>query len=85
MIANHSKERSDNRQFSMRVLLQVQTERRTFFHGHTFTGSALGCAAALAALAELSSPEFLHRLQTETIPEFWRALERLWVNCAAKP
>lgn len=25
-------------------------EARTFFHGHTFTGNALGCAAALASL-----------------------------------
>ncbi|HMC11180.1 MAG TPA: adenylate/guanylate cyclase domain-containing protein, partial [Pirellulaceae bacterium] len=31
VIANHSKEGSENKQFSMRVLLQVQTERRTFF------------------------------------------------------
>lgn len=26
------------------------TENRTFFHGHTYTGNALGCAAALASL-----------------------------------
>lgn len=26
------------------------SEGRTFFHGHTFTGNALGCAAALATL-----------------------------------
>ena len=25
-------------------------DRRTFFHGHTFTGSALGCAAALGGI-----------------------------------
>jgi adenylate cyclase len=31
VVANHSREGSDNRQFSMRVLLQVQAERRTFF------------------------------------------------------
>ena len=59
------------------AFIGTYAERRTFFHGHTFTGSALGCAAALAALAELSSPEFLHKLQTVTIPEFWRALEPL--------
>lgn len=26
-------------------------EKRTFYHGHTYTGNALGCAAALASLA----------------------------------
>jgi len=26
------------------------TENRTFFHGHTYTGNALGCAAGLASL-----------------------------------
>lgn len=29
---------------------QSQSERRTFFHGHTFSGHPLGCAAALANL-----------------------------------
>lgn len=53
------------------------SERRTFFHGHTFTGSALGCAAALAALDELSRPGFLERVRLETIPHFWRVLENL--------
>lgn len=51
-------------------------ERKTFFHGHTFTGSALGCAAALAVLDELT-PEFLAKLREETVPAFWRALEPL--------
>jgi len=53
------------------------SERRTFFHGHTFTGSALGCAAALAALKELSAPGFLDRVREETIPHLWKALEPL--------
>ncbi|MCZ7648751.1 MAG: adenosylmethionine--8-amino-7-oxononanoate transaminase [Planctomycetota bacterium] len=52
-------------------------ERKTFFHGHTFTGSALGCAAALAALEILGEPEFQRRLREETIPAFWRMLEPL--------
>ena len=52
-------------------------ERKTFFHGHTFTGSALGCAAALAALEQLTAPGFLEKLRAETIPAFWRALEGL--------
>lgn len=52
-------------------------ERKTFFHGHTFTGSALGCAAALAALESLCDGNFLPRLRGAAIPEFWRALEGL--------
>jgi len=53
--------------------------RRTFFHGHTFTGSALGCAAALAALDIFAENDqaFLKRLRAETIPAFWRMLEPL--------
>jgi adenylate cyclase len=31
VVASHSRQGNDNEQFSMRVLLQVQTERRTFF------------------------------------------------------
>jgi adenylate cyclase len=31
VVASHSRQGSDNRQFSMRVLMQVQTEQRTFF------------------------------------------------------
>ena len=53
------------------------SDRRTFFHGHTFTGSALGCAAALAALDIISNPDFLRHLRDETIPAFWRMLEPL--------
>jgi len=52
-------------------------ERKTFFHGHTFTGSALGCAAALAALDELTKPGFLETLRAETIPTFWAMLDAL--------
>ncbi|HYG75498.1 MAG TPA: adenosylmethionine--8-amino-7-oxononanoate transaminase [Planctomycetota bacterium] len=52
-------------------------ERKTFFHGHTFTGSALGCAAALAALDVIASGDFLQTLRDVTIPAFWRALEPL--------
>ena len=34
-------------------------EFRTFFHGHTFTGNALSCAAAQASLALCRKPAFL--------------------------
>ena len=37
-------------------------ERRTFFHGHTFTGNPLGCAAALAAIGIFRKERVLQRL-----------------------
>jgi len=36
---------------------------RTFFHGHTFTGNPLGCAAAIASLEVFEREETLLRLQ----------------------
>lgn len=35
------------------------TEGRTFFHGHTYTGNALGCAASLASLKLFEEREVL--------------------------
>lgn len=37
-------------------------ERRTFFHGHTYTGNALGCAAALASLRLFDSANLIERI-----------------------
>ena len=37
-------------------------ERKTFFHGHTYTGNPLGCAAALASLDLFESEGVLARL-----------------------
>ena len=62
------------------AFLGSYAQQRTFFHGHTFTGSALGCAAALAALDELSAESFLATLNKQTIPAFWRSLDRLRSN-----
>lgn len=59
------------------AFLGAYSERKTFFHGHTFTGSALGCAAALAALETIGSPAFLKTLCEQTIPALWSALEPL--------
>ncbi|OGG52132.1 MAG: adenosylmethionine--8-amino-7-oxononanoate transaminase [Candidatus Handelsmanbacteria bacterium RIFCSPLOWO2_12_FULL_64_10] len=47
-----------------RAFLGDYAERRTFFHGHTYTGNPLGCAAALANI------ELLQR------PGFWQELDR---------
>ncbi|MGH2955153.1 MAG: adenosylmethionine--8-amino-7-oxononanoate transaminase [Solirubrobacterales bacterium] len=38
-------------------------EPRTFFHGHTFTGNPLGCAAALANLELFAREDTLLRMQ----------------------
>jgi adenosylmethionine-8-amino-7-oxononanoate aminotransferase len=37
-------------------------ERKTFFHGHTYTGNPLGCAAALASLELFASERVLERV-----------------------
>jgi adenosylmethionine---8-amino-7-oxononanoate aminotransferase len=47
-----------------RAFLGRYSEYRHFFHGHTYTGNALGCAAALATLELLRSERLV-----ETVPE----------------
>jgi adenosylmethionine-8-amino-7-oxononanoate aminotransferase len=50
-------------------------EFKTFFHGHTYTGNPLACAAALATLEIFERERTLDRVQ-ETIAAFASALER---------
>ena len=51
---------------------------RTFYHGHSYSGNQLGCAAALASLDLLADPKFPATLETsirkltELGSRFWR-------------
>jgi adenosylmethionine-8-amino-7-oxononanoate transaminase len=46
-----------------RAFLGTFESCRTFYHGHTFTGNQLGCAAALANLGLMEKPKFLKEIQ----------------------
>lgn len=52
-------------------------ERKTFFHGHTYTGNPLGCAAALASLDLFRSERVLDRLSARITQLSARLAERI--------
>jgi len=60
--------------------LGAPEEQRTFFHGHTYTGNPLACAAALANLDVFESERTIERLQ----PKIRLLAERL-ADIAAMP
>ena len=47
------------------AFLGAPSEGRTFFHGHTYTGNALGCAAALASLELFDSNNLLSNINAQ--------------------
>lgn len=51
-------------------------ELRTFFHGHTYTGNPLACAAAIATLEVFESEQTIERIQPK-ITRLWSWLREL--------
>lgn len=55
-------------------------EKKTFFHGHSYTGNQLGCAAALANLRVFDDEQVLERVQERAA-----LLQKLLEPLAAEP
>jgi adenosylmethionine-8-amino-7-oxononanoate aminotransferase len=58
-------------------------EFRTFFHGHTYTGNPLACAAALATLDVFREERTLERLQSK-IDLLGQLLQPVWAHPAVR-
>jgi adenosylmethionine-8-amino-7-oxononanoate aminotransferase len=56
--------------------LGEHVEFKTFFHGHTYTGNPLACAAAIATLEIFEAERTLEALQPK-IDLLWRSLDEL--------
>lgn len=52
-------------------------DQKTFFHGHTYTGNPLACAAALANLEIFKKEKTLYNLQPK-ISQLTAELQKLW-------
>jgi len=67
---------------SQRIFDAFLAERRVFFHGHSYTGNQLGCAAALATLEIFERERVIESLQPKirvmsTLLDEFRSLERV--------
>ncbi len=59
------------------AFLADYSERKTFFHGHTYTGNPLGCAIALENIAIFERENLIEKLQS-TITHFGKKLQRFY-------